>query len=226
VLDTPSARNIPLPWTSFALTPVRNSGFVNLWRSAAARVRRGVRRPLAQRGGYLGDPDRDQIDTPAFRYVDSRSYGVNSYRRTAVVLRSLVGVVGYEPFLRGMRHYSEQWRFRHPYAQDFFDSFCEGAGVDVHWYFEDLFRGTGTVDWSIDVQQQRESERQGRVQAGPATSSSRSTRRRRRRRRPSRSPRTNTRRPTRRSRARPSTTKIRRGRHACSRAPRRPAACR
>jgi len=99
----------------------------------------------------------------------------------------LVGVVGYEPFLRGMRHYSEQWRFRHPYAQDFFDSFCEGAGVDVHWYFEDLFRGTGTVDWSIDVQQQRESERKGVFQAGPRTSSSRSTRRRRRRRRPSRS---------------------------------------
>jgi len=165
-----SARNIPLPWTSFALTPVRNSGFVNLWRDQPqlAFVEEFSDARWQQRGGYLGDPDRDQIDTPAFRYVDSRSYGVNSYRRTAVVLRSLVGVVGYEPFLRGMRHYSEQWRFRHPYAQDFFDSFCEGAGVDVHWYFEDLFRGTGTVDWSIDVQQQRESERKGVFQAGPA----------------------------------------------------------
>ena len=39
--------------------------------------------------------------------------------------------MGRDAFLRGMRHYSETWRYRHPYPDDFFAAFQEGAGVDV-----------------------------------------------------------------------------------------------
>jgi hypothetical protein len=84
-----------------------------------------------------------------------------------VALRSLEGLVGRERFLRGMRHFAEAWRYRHPYPDDFFAAFAEGAGADLAWYFEALFRGTGTVDWSVDVEQQREPRERGFVQESP-----------------------------------------------------------
>ena len=72
-----------------------------------------------------------------------------------MVLRSLEGLVGRDVFLRGMRHYSESWRYRHPTPDDFFTAFNEGAGVDMSWYFDELFRGTGTVDWQVEVAQKK-----------------------------------------------------------------------
>ena len=60
-------------------------------------------------------------------------------------------VVGRAAFLRGMRHYSETWRYRHPYPEDFYAAFQKGAGVDIGWYFEEVFQGTGRVDWSVEV---------------------------------------------------------------------------
>jgi hypothetical protein len=54
-----------------------------------------------------------------------------------------------------MKHYSAQWRYRHPYPEDFYAAFNEGSGEDVGWYFADLFESTATVDWSISVQQSR-----------------------------------------------------------------------
>jgi hypothetical protein len=59
--------------------------------------------------------------------------------------------VGSERFLRGMRKYSEEWRYNHPYPDDFFRTFQQGADVDVQWYFDQAFRSTATVDWQLSV---------------------------------------------------------------------------
>jgi len=106
------------------------------------------------RVGYLGDPDRDPIDLPGWEYVDRLSYSNNSYRRPAAVLRTLEGLVGRDAFLRGMREYARLWRYAHPKPDDFFRDFQAGTGTaeDLSWYFAELFRGTGTVDWSVWVE--------------------------------------------------------------------------
>ena len=103
------------------------------------------------RSGYLRDPDVDPIETKAFAYRDRSSYRTNSYPRPAVALRSLVGVVGRDAFLRGMRQYADAWRYKHPYPEDFYREFQVGAETDVQWYFDEVFRGTGTVDWNVRV---------------------------------------------------------------------------
>ena len=105
----------------------------------------------SERNGYLLDPDTDQVDCHGWLYANSTSYRVNSYRRTANALRSLEGLVGSERFLRGMRKYSEEWRYNHPYPDDFFRTFQQGAEVDVQWYFDQAFRSTATVDWQLSV---------------------------------------------------------------------------
>jgi hypothetical protein len=141
--------------TSLPLEPLAPSGFVDWWRDQPSLTfaQRYSDPRWGDRSGYMRQPDHDPVDTAAWLYSSGASYGTNSYRRPAVVLRSLAAVVGDEAFLRGMRHYSETWRYRHPYPDDFFQAFNEGAGVDVSWYFDDLFRGTGTVDWRVEVSQ-------------------------------------------------------------------------
>ncbi len=142
---------------SITLEPVQSSGFLDWWCKqpmlSFARERTDPRD--TDRVGYLVDPDTDPIDKPAFLYCNFASYRTNSYRRTATALRSLEGLVGNDNFLRGMRNYSEKWRYRHPYPQDFFDSFKEGANIDVGWYFEQAFRSTATLDWRVDVAQKK-----------------------------------------------------------------------
>jgi hypothetical protein len=160
--DALALRRFPLPGGK-GLRPIERSGFLDWWRTqpmlSFARQRDDPR--MADRAGYLVDPETDPVDTPAWRYADARSYRTNSYRRTATILRSLAGMVGWERFLRGMRLYSERWRYGHPYAQDFFDAFQKGADADIPWFFDAAFRSTETVDWSVEVAQKREPPRAG-----------------------------------------------------------------
>lgn len=150
-----------------ALQPLASSGFIDLWRDQPwlTFVERTDDPRWGDRTGYLRDPDSDPVATSAWEYVDRNSYRTNSYPRPAVALRTLAAVVGQDAFVRGMRHYSLEWRYRHPYPDDFFKSFNEGSGQDVSWYFEDLFRGTATLDWSVSVSQDREAEIRGAFQA-------------------------------------------------------------
>jgi len=113
------------------------------------------------RVGYLRDPNTDPIETVVWEYADSTSYSTNSYPRTAAALRSLSALVGRERFLRGMRHFAEQWRYRHPYPADFYEAFQVGADAVVQWYFDEVFRGTATLDWSVEVKQGRAAEPKG-----------------------------------------------------------------
>ena len=154
VLQAISGRRIPY-WKGKTIEPLAgNSGFLNWWRDQPLLTLSPQKSDprWADRGGYLRDPDTDKIDTPAWEYADRNSYRTNSYPRTAVALRSLEGLVHRDTFLRGMRNYSEKWRYAHPEPDDFFAAFNEGADVDVSWYFDELFRGTGTVDWQVEVQ--------------------------------------------------------------------------
>ncbi len=148
---------------SITLEPVKSAGFLDWWCKqpmlSFARERTDPRD--TDRIGYLVDPDTDPIDKPAYLYCDRASYRTNSYRRTATALRSLEGLVGNDNFLRGMRNYSEKWRYRHPYPQDFFDAFQEGAKIDVGWYFEQVFRSRATLDWRVDVAQKKLADPRG-----------------------------------------------------------------
>lgn len=139
-----------------SIDPLRQTGWIEWWRDQPllSLVPAYQDPRWADRAGYLRDPASDPIDRPAFEYVDRISYRTNSYPRPAVLLRTLAGVVGQDAFLRGMRHYAREWRYRHPYPEDFYESFVEGSGVDVRWFFEDGFRSTKTIDWKVSVSQE------------------------------------------------------------------------
>lgn len=150
-----AARRLDLPFLP-TLEFLPSSGWLDAWREQPwfSLAPQSSDPRWQDRVGYLGDPDRDPIDLPAWEYVDRRSYSNNSYRRPAAVLRTLEGLVGRDAFLRGMREYARVWRYGHPKPDDFFRDFQAGTGIaeDLSWYFAELFRGTGTVDWSVWVE--------------------------------------------------------------------------
>lgn len=148
--------------------PLARSGFLDMWREqpALTLAPRWSDPRWGDRRGYLGSPDGDPIDNWAWHSLSRSSHYTNTYSRTATVLRSMPALYeaesegeldGQATFLRALRHFALKWRFRHPYADDFFDALDEGdqADVDMDTYLADLFRGTATVDWRIDVEQRR-----------------------------------------------------------------------
>lgn len=159
-----------MPFGSFEAQPLGTSGLLQWWKEQPLlTLADELTDPRwSDRSRYLGNAEWDPVETPAWQYVDRSSYSANSYPRPAVILRTLSGLVGRDAFLKGMRSYTGDWRFRHPYPDDFFEAFSRGAGVDVGWYFEDMFRGTGTLDWSVQVSQRRLDEDRGYFE-GPDT---------------------------------------------------------
>ena len=145
------------------LRPLAAPSPIEFWRDQPqlAMVEERTDQRWGDRNGYLRDPDSDPIQTNVWNYVDGRSYSTNSYPRTAVALRSLQALVGRDAFLRGMRKFAQDWRYRHPYPEDFYLAFQEGADADIQWYFDDVFRGTGTVDWEVAVGQTRKPKAEG-----------------------------------------------------------------
>ncbi|MFT5199646.1 MAG: hypothetical protein ACI87O_002317 [Planctomycetota bacterium] len=146
----------PMHWhwlQGVTLKPAQVSPFVSWWRDQPGLtfVEQYTDPRWGDRSGYLRMPDMDPIQTKAFEYANRSSYRTNSYPRTAVALRTLEGVVGKDAFLRGMRHYADSFRYKHPKPEDFYRAFQEGSEKEVQWYFQDIFQGTGMVDWSVSV---------------------------------------------------------------------------
>ena len=77
----------------------------------------------------------DRIRTPAWGYSPGQ-YGFNTYRRTALVLRTLERMLGEETMARVLRTYHERWRFRHPRSEDFYAVASEVAGRDLSSFFD------------------------------------------------------------------------------------------
>ncbi len=104
--------------------------------------------------GYRRVGDRDPPETRAFDFYDTNTYGAVTYGKTDLILRTAENLLGAEKFERGMRHYYETWRFRHPRVDDFIRTFDEGAGEDLSWYWNTALKGSELLDYeilSIDV---------------------------------------------------------------------------
>lgn len=101
------------------------------------------------RAAYLADPKTDSIVRNAWEYYDSASYGVNSYMRPGVVLRTLENHLGSAVMARILRAYFERWRFRHPTTRDFIQVVNEVSGRDMQWFFDQFVYGSNIVDYRV-----------------------------------------------------------------------------
>jgi hypothetical protein len=71
------------------------------------------------------------------------------YTKTAAMLKNLEYVLGRSFFDKAMQHYFKQWKFCHPYPEDFRNSIIGFTGVDLNWFFDQWLETTKTADYSI-----------------------------------------------------------------------------
>ena len=75
-------------------------------------------------------------------------YGV-VYFKTANMLYNLEYVLGDSLFKEALHHYFEQWKFAHPYFEDFRASIIQFTHVDLSWFFDEWFETTKHLDYGV-----------------------------------------------------------------------------
>lgn len=71
------------------------------------------------------------------------------YYKTATMLYNLQYVLGDTLFHDAMRNYFNQWRFAHPYFDDFRTSIIQYTKVDLNWFFDQWLETTKRIDYSV-----------------------------------------------------------------------------
>src|SRR4028119_1664285 len=107
---------------------------------------------LAEAANYIVVAGTER-EVPLMRHTDLVTpYGARTlaaYGKPGLLLRSLGGVVGDTVFARALSTYAREWRFRHPYPWDFFDTVERVAGRDLDWFWYPWWWETGTLDYAI-----------------------------------------------------------------------------
>lgn len=71
------------------------------------------------------------------------------YYKTATMLYNLEYVLGDSLFDAAMKHYFNQWKFAHPYYEDFRASIINFTKVDLSWFFDQWFETTKPLDYGV-----------------------------------------------------------------------------
>lgn len=119
---------------------------------------------LADKTGFGALPQRTFADL-LYRFNASRNldqplqchaeefttinYGGIVYKKTALLFFYLKATFGEEVFDRCMRSYFEEWKFKHPGPDDLRAVFQQVTQTDVGWFFEDLVRTSGKIDFAL-----------------------------------------------------------------------------
>ncbi len=71
------------------------------------------------------------------------------YMKTATMLYNLQYTLGDSLFKAALSHYFNQWKFAHPYMEDFRNSIIQYTHVDLNWFFDEWMETSKTIDYSI-----------------------------------------------------------------------------
>jgi len=71
------------------------------------------------------------------------------YYKGVVMLYNLKYLLGDTLFLSAMQNYVAEWKFCHPYDEDFRRSIIQYTQMDLNWFFDLWFETTKTIDYSV-----------------------------------------------------------------------------
>ncbi|MBI3949095.1 MAG: M1 family metallopeptidase [Acidobacteria bacterium] len=98
---------------------------------------------------YIANARPDLLRHSAWEYLTSDSYRTNAYDKPMLLLHTLENYLGRDLMARVMRTYFQRYRYRHPTTQDFIDTVNEITGLDLGWYFNEMFSADGVVDYAV-----------------------------------------------------------------------------
>jgi hypothetical protein len=91
-------------------------------------------------------------EAPLMRHIDlvfGPAFVVSAYNKPGTLLRSLQRILGDSVMAEGMRAYSREWQFKHPYPWDFFNTMERVSGRDLDWFFYPFWYRTVQLDQEI-----------------------------------------------------------------------------
>jgi len=71
------------------------------------------------------------------------------YFKTATMLYNLQYVLGDDLFKTAIQNYFEQWKYRHPYWEDFRNSVIHYTKTDLNWFFDEWIETTKVIDYKV-----------------------------------------------------------------------------
>ncbi|KAA5534567.1 M1 family metallopeptidase [Taibaiella lutea] len=71
------------------------------------------------------------------------------YFKTATMLYNLQYTLGDSLFAKAMQHYVSQWKFAHPYFDDFRNSIIQFTHADLNWFFDEWLETTKDLNYGI-----------------------------------------------------------------------------
>lgn len=71
------------------------------------------------------------------------------YAKTSAMLYSLQYVLGDSLFSAAMKNYVAQWKFAHPYPEDFRNSISHFTHADLNWFFDQWMETTKNIDYKV-----------------------------------------------------------------------------
>jgi hypothetical protein len=97
--------------------------------------------------GFYSTLKRDPMATISWKF-GANAYGLNSYGKPGMMLRTLENYLGWETFQKIMSTYFERWKFKHPRPEDFFEIVDEVSGQDMGWFFEQTYNSSSVFDYA------------------------------------------------------------------------------
>lgn len=71
------------------------------------------------------------------------------YYKTAAMLFNLQYVLGDSLLASAISHYFHQWKFKHPYIEDFRQSIIDHTKVDLNWFFDQWIDTGKRIDYAV-----------------------------------------------------------------------------
>lgn len=102
-----------------------------------------------QRFEYVHTNNLDPLERPGWQYYSENSYGGTSYGKTSSMLLTLEALIGEQKVQHALRVYFQRYRFKHPDAKDFINTFDEAAGQDLMWFWNQAIFGTQKFDYAV-----------------------------------------------------------------------------
>ena len=110
------------------------------------------------RSSYVSSGSRQVVTNKEYSWnYPHHTYGMMSYSKTAVCLRTMMGIIGEQTTNEIFREYYRKWAFRHPSGRDFIDvvndvvrkTYGDKFGPDMNWFFDQTLFGTGICDYKV-----------------------------------------------------------------------------
>ncbi|MFT7153424.1 MAG: hypothetical protein ACI9Z7_000479 [Alteromonas macleodii] len=89
------------------------------------------------------------LNTHSDQFEDYRHGYGHVYYKTATMLYNLEYVLGDSLFAKAMMNYFDEWKFRHPYLDNFRSSFIRFTKVDLNWFFDQWLETDKRIDYAI-----------------------------------------------------------------------------